>query len=150
MPTPAAGLDHLFNRLGNRLGFEALRRLAPRDSHAPERAQHRVPADRPAAMPSWWGDRIRPPRLLAEPAPVSVTMDLGDAPVVLLERHRLRRIVEAEGPERIEPEWWRPVREGDRPARDYWRVEDEDGSRFWLYRERAGDEPRWFLHGLFA
>lgn len=151
-PTPAStsALDHLFDSLGNRLGFDALNRLAPRDSHAPERAQLRVPVERAAAMPSWWRERPRPLRLLAEPVPLPVTEDAGGAPFALRDRRRLRRIAVAEGPERIEPEWWRPPAEGDRPARDYWRVEDEEGGRFWLYRERSGSEPRWFLHGLFA
>jgi protein ImuB len=145
-----AALDHLFDSLGNRLGFDALNRLAPRDSHAPERAQLRVPVERAAAMPSWWRERPRPLRLLAEPVPMPVTEDAGGAPFALRDRRRLRRIAVAEGPERIEPEWWRPLAEGDRPARDYWRVEDEEGGRFWLYRERSGSAPRWFLHGLFA
>jgi len=145
-----AALDHLFDSLGNRLGFDALNRLAPRDSHAPARAQLRVPVERAAAMPSWWRERPRPLRLLAEPVPLPVTEDAGGAPFALRDRRRLRRIAVAEGPERIEPEWWRPAAEGDRPARDYWRVEDEEGGRFWLYRERSGSEPRWFLHGLFA
>jgi protein ImuB len=149
-PVSTAALDHLFDSLGNRLGFDALNRLAPRDSHAPERAQQRVPVERAAAMPSWWRERPRPLRLLAEPVPLPVTEDAGGAPFALRDRQRLRRIAVAEGPERIEPEWWRPPAEGDRPARDYWRVEDEEGGRFWLYRERSGSEPRWFLHGLFA
>ena len=37
--------------------------------------------------------------------------------------------------------------------RDYYRVEDEEGRRFWLFRAglAGGDQPpRWFVHGLFA
>ncbi len=149
-PVPTASLDHLIDSLGNRLGFGSLSRLAPRESHVPERAQQRVPVERPASMPSWWRERPRPLRLLAEPVPLPVTEDAGGAPFALRDRRRFRRIAVAEGPERIEPEWWRAAAEGDRPARDYWRVEDEEGGRFWLYRERSGAEPRWFLHGLFA
>ncbi|MFL5260133.1 MAG: DUF6504 family protein, partial [Hyphomicrobiales bacterium] len=52
-----------------------------------------------------------------------------------------------EGPERIADEWWRKPE----PDRDYYLVEDEDGHRFWLYRERrSGGAPRWFVHGLFG
>ena len=148
----APTLDRLLDTVGNRLGFDTLRRLAPRDSHAPERAQLRVAPDAPAAMPSWWRDRPRPLRL-AEPSPVPVTEGHDGEPVAVRARQSVRALVAIEGPERIEPEWWRPAAEGDRPARDYWRVEDEDGGRFWLYRERAGGsggEGRWFLHGLFA
>ena len=56
-------------------------------------------------------------------------------------------------------EWWRTQEET--PTRDYFRVEDENGFRFWLYRnglygdETAPDDdkaisPGWFMYGLFA
>ena len=49
-------------------------------------------------------------------------------------------------------EWWqaRDVAGLDGPERDYWRIEDEDGRRFWLFREAHAAGPRWYLHGLFA
>ena len=58
------------------------------------------------------------------------------------------RTVRAQGPERIAGEWWRERA----PTRDYYRVEDTDGRRFWLYRDNFDDprETRWFLHGLFG
>jgi protein ImuB len=59
-------------------------------------------------------------------------------------------VVLAEGPERIASEWWRTPGE---PSRDYYRIEDAEGRRFWLYRvgEYEGPAaPRWYLHGLFA
>ena len=74
-------------------------------------------------------------------------------------RFRWRRAVysvrRAEGPERIEPEWWR-VQAGREPAdaRDYFRIEDSEGRRYWLYRQglygAAKVPPRWFMHGFFA
>ena len=58
----------------------------------------------------------------------------------------------AEGPERIAAAWWR--RRPAPPTRDYYRVEDSRGARFWLFRAglygRETVAPRWFLHGLFA
>ena len=40
------------------------------------------------------------------------------------------------------------------PTRDYFRVEDEEGKRFWLYRSgiygRETAAARWFMHGIFA
>jgi protein ImuB len=66
-------------------------------------------------------------------------------------RRLLRQVVRAEGPERIADEWWQTGSE--RPIRDYFRIEDAAGRRYWLYREgRFGDgaPPRWFVHGLFA
>jgi protein ImuB len=70
-----------------------------------------------------------------------------------------RRVTKAEGPERIAPEWWRtfdgsPIER----TRDYYRIEDEDGCRYWVFREglyqerdeaREDNPPRWFLHGVF-
>jgi protein ImuB len=59
-------------------------------------------------------------------------------------------VVRSEGPERIGAEWWC----ADAPTRDYFRVEDAEGRRFWLYRDglfgREVDAPRWYLHGLFG
>jgi protein ImuB len=67
-------------------------------------------------------------------------------------RRVLHAVIRADGPERIAPEWWRTP-EGT-ATRDYYRVEDENGRRFWLYRDGLYDRetgtPRWFLHGLFA
>jgi len=68
-------------------------------------------------------------------------------------RGEVRAVVRAEGPERIAPEWWR---EGGRARlRDYYRIEDEAGRRYWIYRrgiagDGRGGPPDWFLHGLFA
>jgi protein ImuB len=55
-------------------------------------------------------------------------------------------VAKAEGPERIEPEWWRG---NHKAARDYFWIQDGAGRRFWIYRSRGG-ERRWYLHGLFA
>jgi protein ImuB len=56
-------------------------------------------------------------------------------------------------------EWWK--QNGDGPTRDYFRIEDEAGLRFWIFRDglyesQLADEEgepasiRWFVHGLFA
>ncbi|HRK69498.1 MAG TPA: DNA polymerase Y family protein, partial [Hyphomonas sp.] len=63
-------------------------------------------------------------------------------------RRVLREVARAEGPERISGDWM-----GGETARDYYRVEDKEGRRYWLYREGLygeNDAPRWFVHGLFA
>ncbi|MBM3488627.1 MAG: hypothetical protein FJX67_18685 [Alphaproteobacteria bacterium] len=75
-----------------------------------------------------------------------------DPPVLFRWRRIVHRIVRAEGPERIAPEWWRPA-DGRAESRDYYRVEDSAGGRFWLYREgiyRPGATPAWYLHGVFG
>ena len=95
----------------------------------------------------------RPVRLFRDPEPVEVTAEIPEGPPARFHwRRALHRIAAAEGPERIAPEWWRD-KEGA-ATRDYFRVEDEDGRRYWLYREGfyGGAEafPRWFMHGIFA
>jgi protein ImuB len=96
----------------------------------------------------------RPIRLFARPQPIDVTAALPDSPPILFRwRKVLHRIARAEGPERIEPEWWREGDAGDSSqTRDYYRVESTAGLRFWVFREGVyGGErlPRWYLHGLF-
>jgi protein ImuB len=93
---------------------------------------------------------MRPVILLARPEPLDVMAPVPDYPPMLF-RHRgaLRRIRKADGPERIEAEWW--LRSGE--LRDYYRLEDEDGSRYWVFRSghyKQDEQSRWFLHGYFA
>ena len=63
-------------------------------------------------------------------------------------------MVAGDGPERIHGEWWR--RDGEVWAvRDYYRVEDEAGGRFWLFRRGDGVDQdtgdlSWWMHGLFG
>jgi len=68
-------------------------------------------------------------------------------------RRAVHDIARVEGPERIAPEWWRE--RSTARLRDYYRVEDQAGRRYWIYREGlAGDgrggAPDWYLHGLFG
>jgi protein ImuB len=73
-------------------------------------------------------------------------------PVRFRWRRVLHEVVRAEGPERIAPEWWHD--RGERAVRDYYRLEDAAGRRFWVFRRglygTGAEPPRWFLHGLFA
>jgi protein ImuB len=139
-------LSPLIDRLGNRLGFDRLSRAVPRESHLPERALQRLAAlaspPRPSAL-SRWPDRKSPLRLLTRPEPVQASAPIGSAPEEFFWRGRRRRIRRADGPARVSCEWWRGERNG---PRDYWRLEDEEGGRFWLYGQAGG----WYLHGLFA
>jgi protein ImuB len=94
----------------------------------------------------------RPLRLLARPEPVEATAAVPDGPPLHFRwRRALYRVARAEGPERIAPEWWR---DADALTRDYFRVEDATGHRFWLFREglygRETTAPRWYLHGVFG
>lgn len=159
------GLARLIDRLGNRLGAANVARLAPRASHIPEKA-----CCEEAALPSFSAPPAagkndfrpapsRPLHLLAWPEPIEVMAPVPDHPPLMFRWHgRPHRVVSADGPERIAPEWWlaeEPLdpEAAERATRDYYRVEDADGRRFWLYRQglyRADGAPRWYLHGVFA
>lgn len=153
-PDATTALAHLADRLTARFGRAALAQLQPAASHTPERAEARaapLAPPRPAGRPA---PPERPQRLLDPAEEVRVLYAVPEGPPAqFLWRRRTHRVARYEGPERIAPEWWQ-----DRPGtrlRDYFRVEDEAGHRFWLYREGlAGDgrggAPRWFLHGIFA
>lgn len=169
-----SGTSHLIDRLGNRLGFERVLKLQRVASYLPERAFRALPAsdtaasdaaacDAPSAQEGEAGPEVknrplRPIRLLQRPEQVETLSLLppgepGMPPAVFLWRRVRHRVQAAEGPERLTPEWWRGDPGWRGGARDYWRVEDEDGGRFWLYREgplRPGVTVTWFLHGLFA
>ena len=155
-PSPSGfgeGVVPLIDTLINRLGPRRVWRPAPVQSDVPERSVARVEPlavladDWPAGLP-------RPVRLLDPPQPVEVVALMPDNPPASFTwrgvRHRVRH---ADGPERIAGEWWR--RAGEVSAvRDYYRVEDTAGGRFWLFRRGDGEQAetgdlRWFLHGVF-
>src|SRR5690606_29423007 len=140
----------LVDRLGNRLGFDRVTCLAPRESHLPERAAARPSVMKQAKHGAWRAapPRHRPLRLLEPAEPVQATALLPDYPPAVFRRGPvLHRIARAEGPERLLPEWWHAATPESAlpPGRDYFRVEDAEGRRYWLYREGArGDAPpRW-------
>jgi protein ImuB len=152
------GPEALIDRLVNRLGARAVRRLVPRASHIPELAQSLKSAFTcPSLWPGQPGKPPRPPLLFARPEPLTVLAEIPEGPPARFTwRHVTRRVVRAEGPERIAPEWWRAfnARTSSRP-RDYYRVEDEDGHRYWVFREGLYQEsehgaPSWYLHGVFG
>lgn len=151
-------LDALIDRLTARLGPDAVTRVRPADSHLPEKTSRLISAARPATDDGVrWPERdpesppLRPLHLFDPPQPVDAVALAPDGPPARFQWRRVtHRIARAEGPERIEGEWWR--RGGGR-VRDYYRVEDAEGRRFWLFRAgHFGDEPppRWYVHGLFA
>lgn len=157
-------LQTLLDRYSNRFGPESVGRFIPQASYIPERSERLVPvADAPKTEPDWaafleqlQGDSHlgRPIALLPRPEPITAIAEVPDGPPVVFEwRCHKHRIVCAEGPERLAPEWWtRPAKDVE-PTRDYYRVEDDGGYRYWLYRQglyERGESPQWFMHGFFA
>ena len=112
--------------------------------------QARVRGEEPEARTT--GAPARPLRLFARPEPIEALAEVPDGPPL---RFRWRRVLHdvtaIEGPERIAAPWWRHA---GAPTRDYFRAEDSEGRRFWLYREglwgRETMRPKWFVHGLFG
>jgi protein ImuB len=153
-PTPksADDLGELIDRLAARLGPQRVLRLQAHDSHIPERAAALVPVGAALMERGYPAALARPICLLPCPEPVE-TEAAAATPAWFRWRRVLHRVASASGPERIAPEWWRssPPASLLAATRDYWRVEDEQGRRFWLYRAAApGGAPGWYLHGLFA
>jgi protein ImuB len=149
-------LAPLIDRLINRLGEDRVWRADPRESHVPERSVVRSAPLAARGERSWDPERPRPTRLLKRPEAIAVMAKLPDDPPVRFQwRNKTHRVQRAEGPERIGQEWWRTDFDAVGPAkvRDYYRVEDEAGGRYWIYRQGlygVGDEPKWWLHGLFG
>ena len=165
-----AAMADLADRLGARLGLRRVLRLAPHDTHVPECAVVALPAARGAPRGPAAGKAAqdaardaardgardealcRPIRLFERPERIDTIASVPDGPPLRFRWRRvLHEVAAIEGPERIAPEWWTGAAE---LTRDYFRAEDRDGRRFWLYREglfgRETDEPRWYLHGLFG
>lgn len=149
----AADLATLVDQLAGRAGEGALFTVGAVESDVPERATKRSgPLDVPAGWPAW----RRPVRLLRHPEPLDGVIALlpDQPPRRFTWRGRLHAIVAGDGPERIHGEWWR--REGEVWAvRDYYRVEDDTGARFWLFRrgdgvDAATGDLSWWMHGLFG
>jgi protein ImuB len=152
---PSSNVDDiapLIDRLANRLGARSVGRLLPHDAHLPERAQRFVFVFAPGGE-DWDGKKQRPVRLLPRPEPIEAVAPVPDDPPRMFRwRRRLHQVIRAEGPERIMGEWWRGRREA-KLLRDYYRVEDQDGRRYWLFRAghyRPAVRARWFMHGFFA
>lgn len=142
----------LVDRLRNRLGEAGVFQIAPVASHIPERAVKVRPPVTGLSCDQWIVKQPRPIRLLATPELIDAIMPTpGVAPARFMWRRRTHHVRSAEGPERIAPEWWR--HNAGRAYRDYYRLEDQDGRCFWVFRyggyiEIAG--MRWYMHGFFA
>ncbi len=136
----------LVDRLAARFGSHRVLAFRPNDTHIPENAFVVVPAQYAPPSKIGWeairqdGEAPRRPLRMLSPEPVSV---LPGETLRFRWRNAVHAVRRIEGPERIAMEWWRTPA----PPRDYFRVEDEEGRRFWLYREGA---VRWFLQGVFA
>jgi protein ImuB len=148
-------MSDLVDILANRVGAQRIYRYASVESDVPERSVMRVSPFSSQPTAGWKGSWPRPPRLLQHPEPIDTMALLPDhPPVSFVWRGMRRRVRRADGPERIFGEWWK--RDAEMIAvRDYFRVEDDAGERFWIFRAGNGEDADsgshdWFLHGIFA
>ena len=144
-----ADVARLVDTLRTRFGPARVFRLAQVESDMPERATARVSPVAPPSGATWPADLPRPARLFTPPEAVTAVAEIPDAPPLFFVWRRVRhRVVKADGPERITGEWWRADAEAG-TRRDYYRVENAHGERFWLFRDAPAEAGgRWWLHGL--
>lgn len=139
----------LLDRVAAKIGSGTVSRYLPAEHYWPERAVKKAVPLWEKQVTDWRTDLPRPVHLLPFPEIIAVTAVLPDYPPMLF-RHKGTRhtVVKADGPERIEQEWWL----SDGLYRDYYIIEDENGARYWVFRSGPydGDQPQWFLHGYFA
>jgi protein ImuB len=140
----------LLDRIAIKLGAGAIRRFLPAEHHWPERSIKPVACLTEKLTTPWRTDRPRPIQLFDHPEPIEVTAPIPDYPPMLFRyKGELHKVKKADGPERIEREWW--LEQG--VHRDYYIVEDEEGQRYWFFRSGHYTEdqpPKWFIHGFFA
>lgn len=154
----------LLSQISTRLGRERVQKFAPADSHIPEQGLLALPALSAPAPVAWQmqpcGEPpMRPLHMFDPPQRVQVIAEVPDGPPYRFTwRRKIHQVIRYEGPERIASEWWQR-KDGQQPGnggltRDYYRVEDARGRRYWLFRHGLyGEEkanPDWYVHGLFA
>jgi len=143
------GLIKLLDRVSNKMGDNKIHRFLPVEHHWPERSVKIAASINEKLTTQWRTDRQRPIYLLQHPEPIKVTAPIPDYPPMLFRyQNKLHKVKKADGPERIEREWW--IEEGQ--LRDYYAVEDEEGIRYWLFRSGHYSDKNyeWFIHGFFA
>lgn len=143
-------LAELIDRVAGRIGMNRISRYCPDEHYWPERSFKKASSLHEPVTTAWRSNKPRPVQVLTPPEPITVTAPVPDYPPMSFKyKSVLHTIVCADGPERIEQEWW--LQEG--LHRDYYRVEDTEGRRYWIFRLGHYDEARnwqWFLHGFFA
>ncbi|WP_428329690.1 Y-family DNA polymerase [Mucilaginibacter sp.] len=140
----------LLDRVAGRIGTAHINRYLPGEHYWPERTPEANGDIQKLPESEWRTDKPRPMQILDQPERIEAMALTPDYPPKLFiwkgEQHI---IVGADGPERIEREWW--LEPGEH--RDYYIAEDEAGRRYWLFRSghyKAENNQHWYLHGFFA
>lgn len=139
----------LLDKIRNYLPQANVQRFLPEERYWPEYAISSCSDLHTVPQTIWRNNIPRPIRILQVPQEIQVMVPIPDYPPAQFQyKGQIFRVVKADGPERIETEWW--LRAG--AHRDYYYVEDEQGNRYWLYREGHyySETSKWYLHGFFA
>lgn len=143
-------IAELLDRITGKMGTACIKRYLPDEHYWPERSFKPAVSLEEKPATTWYADRPRPLELLPKPEPIEVTAPIPDYPPMFFRyKGTMHNVKKADGPERIEQEWW--LQEGQH--RDYYVVEDEAGKRYWLFRSGHYDAAKtygWFIHGFFA
>ena len=138
-------LAQVITTLGNRLGFDRVRRFIPQDSHLPDREFATIEAANSEAVPKWPEARRHRPLRIFRPERLR-TVESGRPPKIFEWRKARYTTRIAHGPERLSSEWWKDLRDD---VKDYWIIETARGARLWLMSYPAQREPNWFVAGKF-
>lgn len=145
-----SGLDDLIGRLGARVGLEAITRLHPVDTHIPEKTSKPLAAAWSDPARDWPISPRPRPMLLWRPEVVQAP-DTPHVPPEFRWRGRDWSLSEAQGPERLAPEWWLDDPNWRSGVRDYWVVITATQERLWLFYAHGGTmSSGWFCQGQFA
>ena len=144
-----AAIAELLDKITGKLGVHSVHRYLPDEHYWPERSVKVATSLEQQPATEWRTELPRPIHLLHEPEAITVTVAIPDYPPVLFHYKGVPyNVAKADGPERIEQEWF--LTEGQ--YRDYYCIEDDKGARYWLFRlgDYKSGEPKWFMHGFFA
>lgn len=142
-------LAELVDRVTNRLGNAVMHRYLPQAHYWPERSLKATTSLIEPSTTEWRLEIPRPIQLLHTPVLIQVMAPIpDDPPISFTHNGEVHRVKRADGPERVEREWW--IDHGQH--RDYYLVEDTEGRRYWVFRSGHYDAEktyRWYLHGYF-
>ena len=140
-------ISQVISTLGNRLGFDQVRKFCSQDAHVPEREYRTIEAIDNKLDPIWKRcPRNRPLKLYKIPERLRA-IEHGRPPKQFEWRREPYVTQTAKGPERLTPEWWRS---NDQKTRDYWTVQTANGARLWLLTYPSESKPNWYVAGKFA
>jgi len=143
-------IEQTLTTLGNRLGFDRIRRPVSLPSHAPEIEHGSIEAVSAKASEAKFHRHIHPrPERLLRPERLHIIQP-GRPPRDFQWRQDRFYLDTAEGPERVAPIWWdAPQSWLSGELRDYWRTRTQSGRTLWLMSCPQKPDLGWFCAGEF-